>query len=415
MLLIYNILSTIILFFYLPLLFFKKGPEKRSVFIRERLGISNYKDTDIWVHAVSVGETIACMPFLKKLKKDLPDKKITFSTTTYTGQKIARERFPEADRIMYIPWDAGLCINKAVRSIRPKLFITIETEIWPLLISRLKRSGTKIILLNGRISPRSFKGYKRASFFMKRVLPDMDHLFMQSQGDAERILSIGADPDKVGVMGNFKFDLHFDDIISAEWVNDIDGRIFLAGSTHKGEDEIIIDAFITLHDTFPDLKLIIAPRHPERFDDVEALIKASGLSYVRRSGIDRTTQAKSFSVILLDTVGELPIAFSRSAVTFIGGSLMPYGGHNILEPAYWGNPIIFGPHMENFPVHREFLDSSAAVLVKNSSDIVKNAAEILNDPDKGAAMGRRAKTIVDENTGAVDKAIKLVRRYIGTS
>lgn len=415
MLLIYNILSTIILFFYLPLLFLKKGPEKRSVFIRERLGISTYTETDIWVHAVSVGETIACLPFLKKLKKDFPNKKITFSTTTYTGQKIAKEKFPEADRIMYMPWDSGLCISRAVRSMNPLLFITIETEIWPLLIRKLKRSDTKIILLNGRISPGSFKGYKRASFLMSKVLSDMNYFFMQSKDDAERIISIGADPGKVGVMGNFKFDLDFGDTASAEWINDIDGCIFLAGSTHKGEDEIILDAFITLNDAFPDLKLVIAPRHPERFDDVESLIKSRGLSYIRRSDIDTSSRTKLFSVILLDTVGELPKAFSRSAITFIGGSLLPYGGHNILEPAYWCNPIIFGPHMENFPIHREFLDSSAAILVKNSSDIVKNVTELLNSPDTAAAIGRRAKIIVNENTGAIHKAMELVRGYIGTA
>lgn len=415
MLLLYNILSTIALFFYLPLLFLKKGPEDKSSFIRERLGISTYTHTDIWIHAVSVGETIACLPFLKKLKKDFPGRKITFSTTTYTGQKIVREKFPEADRIMYIPWDSGMCISRAIRSIRPKLFITIETEIWPLMISRMKRSGTKIILLNGRISPRSFKGYKRASFFMKKVLFGMDHLLMQSKGDAERILSIGADPTKVRVMGNFKFDLHFGGRASAEWINDIAGRILIAGSTHKGEDEIILDAFIRLLDAFPDLKLVIAPRHPERFNDVEALINARGLSYIRRSDINPSSRNRLFSVILLDTVGELPIAFSRSAVTFIGGSLLPFGGHNILEPAYWSNPIIFGTHMENFPIHREFLDSSAAILVMNSSDIVKNVTELLNAPERAKAMGSRAKAIVDENTGAVDKAIELVRRYLGAA
>lgn len=413
--LIYNILSSIILFFYLPLLFLKKGPGKRSVFIRERLGLSTYTHTDIWVHAVSVGETIACLPFLKKLKKDFPGKKITFSTTTYTGQKIAREKFSEADRIMYIPWDSGLCINRAIGSIRPKLFITIETEIWPLMISRLKRSGTKIILLNGRISLGSFNGYKRASFFMKKVLHNIDYLYMQSKGDVERIISIGAAPEKVGAMGNFKFDVDFKNSAPSEWITNIEGRIFFAGSTHKGEDKIILDAFIKLHDTFPDLNLVIAPRHPERFNDVEALISARGLSYIRRSDIDHLSQTKLYSVILLDTVGELPIAFSRSAVTFIGGSLLPYGGHNILEPAYWSNPIIFGTHMENFPIHREFLDSSAAILVMNSSDIVKSVTELLNDPDRAKAMGSRAKAIVDENTGAVDKAIELVRSHLGTA
>lgn len=414
MLFLYNFLTSIALLFYLPFILFKKGPADRTAFIRERLGISTYMETDLWVHAVSVGETIACLPFLKKLKKEFPERKITFSTTTYTGQKVAREKFPEADRIMYMPCDSGLCINRVIRSLRPKLFITIETEIWPLLISRLKRSGAKIILMNGRISSDSFKGYKRAGFFMKSVLSDMDHLFMQSKGDAERALSIGADPARVSVMGNFKFDIEFKENRPLEWINDIDGRVFLAGSTHRGEDEIILDAFKKIHETFTDLKLIIAPRHPERFDDVEALIRERDLSYMKRSDIRPNENSGLPSVVLLNTIGEMSRAFSGSAVTFIGGSLVPHGGHNIMEPAYWSNPVIFGPHMENFPIHKDFLDSSAAIVVKDSNDIIKKVTELLENPDKAEEMGKKAKAILNENTGAVDKAVELVRSYLGT-
>ncbi len=412
MILIYNFLSTIALILYMPLLLLKKGPESKAVFLQERLGRAEYKRTDIWVHAVSVGETIACIPFLKKMKEAFPDKSITLSTTTYTGQKIARDRFPEADRIMYMPWDSSLCINRVVRDIDPDIFITIETEIWPALIKKLKASGSKIILLNGRISHGSFKGYKRAGFFMKRVLSLMDHIYMQSKDNAERIISIGAKPEKVEIMGNFKFDISFNSSAPLEWINNIKGRILLAGSTHKGEDEIILRAFEGLHKNFPDLKLIIAPRHPERFDEVENLIRERGFKYIKRSEI-KGPEEISEPVILMDTIGELPRSFVSSTVTFIGGSLLPYGGHNILEPAYWSIPVIFGPHMDNFPVHREFLEESAAILVKDPSDIITNVSSLLNDPEKAKDMGMRGKAIVANNTGAVDKAVDLIRRCLG--
>ncbi len=415
MLLIYNLLSTIALLLYLPLLLLKKGPDSRRAFIQERLGISVYTETDIWIHAVSVGETIACLPFLRRLKKDLPGIKITLSTTTYTGQKVARDGFPEAERIMYMPWDSGLCISRVIKAVRPKIFATIDTEIWPFLINRLKSSGTKTVLFNGRISPASYKGYKRLRFFMKSVLSDIDNLYMQSNGDAERIVSIGADPEKVEVMGNFKFDIDIKDGNTPDWLKAIEGPVFLAGSTHRGEDEIVLDAFKELKERFPDLHLIIAPRHPERFDEVEELIIKQKLDHIRRSEIGSGEGIGGASIILMDTIGELPMAFSGSDITFMGGSLLPYGGHNILEPAYWSNPIIFGPHMENFPVHRDFLETNAALLVKDSSDIIKVITGLLNDPEGVKEMGGRAKAIVKKNTGAVVKAVKLVRSYVGTS
>jgi 3-deoxy-D-manno-octulosonic-acid transferase len=249
---------------------------------------------------------------------------------------------------------------------------------------------------------------------MKKVLSLMDFIYMQSKGNAERIISIGAQPEKVGVMGNFKFDINFNSNTPLEWIKNIEGRILLAGSTHKGEDEIILDAYQGLNNTFPDLKLIIAPRHPERFSEVESLIRDRKLKYIKRSKI-KTSGKISEAVILLDTIGELPRSFAGSAVTFIGGSLLPYGGHNILEPAYWSTPIISGPHMENFPIHREFLEKSAALIVKNSSDIIDSVSGLLNDPQEAEEMGGKGKAIVDSNTGAVDKAITLIRSYFGTA
>jgi 3-deoxy-D-manno-octulosonic-acid transferase len=412
MLLIYNFLSLIALVLYLPWLLFKKGPENRLSYLAERFGISEYKNTDIWIHAVSVGEVTASLTFLNRLKKEFPGIKIVFSTTTYTGQKIAREKFQAADRIMYIPWDNLLCVKRAVRLLKPKIFITVETELWPALFKALKNSGSHIILLNGRISPESFNGYKRIKFFMKRILSYVDFLYMQGKGDAERIILLGAEPEKVKVIGNFKFDADFNPAVKTEeWVSTLSGKIMVAGSTHKGEEEIVLDAFESIKHNISNVKLILAPRHPERFNEVEELLKNRKMNFVRRSDMGQGF----YDIILLDTIGELPQVFSMADITFIGGSLLPFGGHNILEPAYWGSPIIFGPHMDNFPIAQEFLNDGAAVLVNNSGDITTAVLDIMEDAEKAKLMGQKAKAIVNNNTGAVEKALDLIRSLLGTA
>lgn len=411
MFLIYNLLSLISLIVYLPWLLFKKGPEKRSVYLSERLGISGYSDADIWVHAVSVGEVIASLPFLKALKKGFPELKIVFSTTTYTGQKIARERFPEARRIMYIPWDTWLTVNRVVKIISPRLFITIETELWPCLFKALKNNGSHIILLNGRLSLGSFKYYKWIRPFMKVVLSLIDFLYMQGEIDAKRIIGIGADEKKVGIMGNLKFDIELNKSKSIHWMDNIKGQTLLAGSTHKGEEEIILDAYEEVKKDVPDLRLILAPRHPERFNEVEEILRKRRFNYIRRSQI--TTQStEPPDIILLDTIGELSVLYSRATIAFVGGSLLSYGGHNILEPAYWGTPFIFGPYMDNFPFAEEFLMHGAAVMVKDFKGLAPAIKDLLEDTKKARQMGEKARTIVNNNAGAVKKALELVRSYI---
>jgi 3-deoxy-D-manno-octulosonic-acid transferase len=391
MLLLYNFLSTIAVLLYIPRLFTKKGPEDRKVFIRERLGMSDYSETDIWVHAVSVGEVLASQPFIKKLKKEFPSKRIVLTTTTYTGQKIAQERFPEVDRVMYMPVDTHLCIRRVVNSLRPELFISAETELWPALFHELKQARSRIVILNGRISNASYKGYRRISFIMRKVLANVDFLYMQSEEDAKKIIDIGADSVRVGVMGNFKFDIEIDSNAIPGWQNNIRGNIILAASTHKGEDEIILDAYAAVKQiaernknlTASDLKLIIAPRHPERFDEVAGIFEKRGLEYMRRSALDSVKSTNDIpDIILLDSMGELSGLFSIAAIAFIGGSLVPTGGHNILEPAYYSKPIIFGPHMDNFPIAGDFLASSAALEVKDSNDIANAVIELLSDNEQ---------------------------------
>lgn len=420
MLIIYNLLSLISFIAYLPWLLFKKGPENRLQYLKERLGISEYTNADIWVHAVSVGEVMAALPFLTSLKKGFPGIKIVLSTATYTGQKIAREKFPSADRTMYIPWDTWLTISKAVRTIKPKIFITIETELWPALFSTLKKNGSRIVLLNGRISPESFKGYKLIKPFMKKVLSYLDFIYMQGETDAERIVTIGADKKKAGIMGNFKFDIELDKKESVNWMDGVKGKILLAGSTHKGEEEMVLDAYEEVKKSFPDLKLILAPRHPERFNEAEEILKKRNLNFIRRTDFtvdssQLTVNSQQADIILLDTIGELSQLFSKADVTFIGGSLLPFGGHNILEPAYWGKPSIFGPHMENFPIAKDFLMEGAAIMVKDPGSLAAAIKDLLENTEKAEHMGQKAKGIIDKNTGAVKKAVALVRSFLGNS
>ncbi len=420
MLIIYNLLSLISFIAYLPWLLSKKGPENRLQYLKERLGISEYTNADIWVHAVSVGEVMAALPFLTSLKKEFPGIKIVLSTTTYTGQKIAREKFPSADRTMYIPWDTWLTISKAVRTIKPKIFITIETELWPALFSILKKNGSRIVLLNGRISPESLKGYKLIKPFMKKVLSYLDFIYMQGETDAERIVTIGADKKKAGIMGNFKFDIELDKKESVNWMDGVKGKILLAGSTHKGEEEIVLDAYEEVKKSFPDLKLILAPRHPERFNEAEEILKRRNLNFIRRTEFtvdssQLTVNSQQADIILLDTIGELSQLFSKADVTFIGGSLLPFGGHNILEPAYWGKPSIFGPHMENFPIAKDFLMEGAAIMVKDPGGLAAAIKDLLENTEKAEHMGQKAKGIIDKNTGAVKKAVALVRSFLGNS
>jgi 3-deoxy-D-manno-octulosonic-acid transferase len=414
--LIYNIISFAGLIAYFPRLVSKKGPKDRKRFIKERLGLSSYKKTDIWVHAVSVGEVLAALPFLKSLKKEFPEKKITLSTITYTGQNIAGTGFTEADRIMYMPFDTPACLSRAVNSLRPEIFITVETELWPSTFNKLKEAGCHLVIVNGRISNESFSGYRKLRFFMKHVLSKVDFFYMQTGSDAERIIEIGADESKVGIMGNFKFDIDLDEKESLHWLDNINGNILLAASTHKGEEDIILDAFSLIRKDAPELKLIIAPRHPERFGEVAEIIRKKGFPLKRRTEFDgHEADIASSSVILLDTIGELSRVFARIRIAFIGGSLMPYGGHNILEPAYWSKPIIFGPHMDNFPVAGDFLHEKAAIEIKDSGELSHAVLHLLHENEKASLMGQKAKAIIDKNKGAVKKAVDLIRRYIGTA
>ncbi len=346
---------------------------------RERLGLLPRALNDeaggdlrpaIWIHAVSVGETLAAKPLAAALRARFPQHRLIVSTTTATGQSVARSRVTEADGFCYFPFDWKFAVRRSLDAIRPQVVILMESELWLNFLSECEARRIHVIVANGRISDRSFTRSQKFGFFVKRLYALVTRFAMQSRVDAERAIALGAPAERVVVSGNLKFEIG--DVDESPKIIET-GRsldesfalssspLIIAGSTTEGEEEIVLAAFEQLRkeEAFERVRLLIAPRHPERFDAVERLLRSSQLSYARRSSPGGDCKA---SVILLDTVGELAALYRFASVVFVGGSLIPKGGHNILEPALYAKPIIVGPSMENFrEITKEFLRRDALV------------------------------------------------------
>jgi 3-deoxy-D-manno-octulosonic-acid transferase len=289
------------------------------------------------------------------------------------------------------------------------MVIIAETEIWPNFLRACRRRGVRVLMINGRISDRSFARYRMVKRWLRRVFQDYTVMGMQSETDRERIEAIGADPEKVTVFGNLKYDAVSSakplDPALATFLGDWP-QLFVAASTMPGEEEFVLESFSELRQSHPDLRLIIAPRHADRFADVEELVKRRGFSCIRRTELGNS----GGTVVLLDTIGELAAVFAYATVVFMGGSLAPKGGHNILEPARQGKPIVFGPHMENFrDMARLFLDAGAAVQIQEASQLACCIETVLSNPDRAAELGRNAYAIAQSNTGATDRVLKFLQ------
>jgi 3-deoxy-D-manno-octulosonic-acid transferase len=419
MFLIYSILYSIaLLILFLPQ-YLKRPADIRKKWLRDKFGIFSFALNPlplapVWIHAVSVGEVNAAIPFLKKLKAVYPDIPVILSTITDTGQKVARQKAPAGTHLVYLPFDLRIILARCFEKIKPRLFIVMETELWPNIFRVAAERSIPVILLNGRISERSSKGYRKASFFMKKVLDHVTLFCMQSSSDADRITSIGAEESKVMVLGNFKFDMEISQHIPS-WMKAVQGQVIVAGSTHAGEEQIIIDAYRENVYLFPGLKLILAPRHPERFGEAEEVIRKSDMRYLKRSELGPEGEeagAKKFNILLLDTVGELTAVYSIADIAIMGKSIEGRGGQNPLEPAYWGKPIICGQHMENFPFIKDFYAAGAAFEV-TSTGIAKKIKELLMQPEKAKSAGEKARVLYLKNSGAVDRAMKIVKGFIG--
>lgn len=410
---------------YIPTLIFKGKLHKDFL---ERFGIYGDPKRDrlfrasdvIWIQAVSVGEVALCKNLIPLIKKEFPERSIVLSTITKTGNDLAKKLFSGSAEVIYFPLDFSFTVKRAIDRIRPKIYIMIETEIWPNVLGYLKQKRRPAVIINGRISDRSYGKYKIVRRFMKKAMEDISLFCMQSDTDAERIISLGARADRVRVTGTMKFDAEALKGAPGTSIKEVfgvkaDEKIFVAGSTHGGEEEHVLLAYKELVKRYPEMKLVIAPRHIERIAELEGIVTRSGLRSLRMSGNggygpDRRSPG---DVYLIDKIGYLNDAYSVSEIVFIGGSLVPHGGQNPIEPAVFGKPVMFGPYMFNFKaVASLLLSGGGAVQVKSGKDIYTEACRIMDDPDLKASLGRNAKKIIDENRGATIRNINAIKEIM---
>ncbi|MBI5375235.1 MAG: 3-deoxy-D-manno-octulosonic acid transferase [Candidatus Schekmanbacteria bacterium] len=427
MYIIYEILTWLFFIISLPYFAFKYvTTEKYRAGLKQRLGfIPPQKPKKpgakrVWIHAVSVGETMAAMSLVKNLKEKHTNIEIIFSTTTLTGNKTAKQKLPEADSIIYFPLDFSWAVKRALKKVAPDICVLIETEIWPNFLRLSRKANIPVIISNGRLSENSCHGYMKLGAIIKRILQDISVFSMQSESDAKRIKEIGAPADRVVVTGNLKFDQA---VISARKVDSISvSQTFrippekfklVFASTHKGEHDILIEVFLRLQKEFKDIFLVIAPRHPERFSEVDALLKSKGLNYVRRSWLVDAHQNKH-DVLLIDSVGELYMIFAACDLVFMGGSLVSTGGHNLLEAAVFNKPVIFGPYMHNFrDIAGIILESEAGIQVKDKDELMKKLKSLLSGRSEVIRMGENCHRVFEKNLGATERNVDIIEKLLG--
>ena len=429
MYLAYSLLLSLGLLVLLPLFLFKALAHGKYIAgFRQRLGSVPAMSGKpvIWLHCVSVGETQAARPLAARLKQQFPHHALVVSTITLTGQKLARNVFrTQAESVFYFPFDWRWSVRRALKAINPVAVLIMETELWPNFLRECEAREIPVALVNGRISRQSYGRYALIKFFLRRVLASLSIAIMQSEADSQRLQSLGMPSEKLFTAGNLKFDADAGSDL-AETTAEIAERfglqsdvpLVLAASTHAPEEEIILESFKQLRTKRP-ARLMIAPRHPERFNEVASLIQNSGLSWTRRMNIPDTSD-RDAAVILLDTIGELPATYSQAAVVFVGGSIVDRGGHNVLEPAAAGTAVVTGAHTHNFHAIVNLMAEAGAIVQLPRApgtsmavpQITKAFAELLARPETRAELGRRAKQLVSENQGAADKTVKLIAPLI---
>lgn len=404
---LYHCLVTLILLTCFP--FFLFVDKKR---LREKLGLTLPEhlpmNENIWIHALSVGEVISAIPLVRAVKEKYPEKTIVFSASTRQGLSLAGRRLADkVDFLVPMPADFWWSIRRVVHRIRPALFLLVETDIWPGLLLFLRKKGVKCLLVNGRISPHTFRLYRWAPYLTRKLFEPFEKCLMQSDLDRDRLLKLGLDKKRVIMSGNIKFDHPWPPMQEREWSEwaaklrlESKHIVFTAGSTHPGEEEILLDTYKKIHEKYPVLRLVIAPRKIERAGDLLKLVDRSDLIGALKTRVSE--RPDHYDVLILDTMGELGRLYGLARISFVGGSLVPFGGHNLLEPASFGCPVFFGPHTENFVRMSEgLLRAGGGCRILDGDELYGGVIRLLSEPELCSKMGERAKKFVFQNKGAL--------------
>ena len=425
--LLYEIVFWFAALFFIPYHYVRSVRRKRPAAFAERFGLLSSGEIaavegngPIWVHAVSVGETIAAKLLIRALRERFPGRRIVISNVTETGRSVALN-IAEADLCIYFPFDFGFAVRRVLTSVQPSVILIVETEIWPNFLRTARRLGIPAVMVNGRISDRSFARYLCLRWFFRTILTDFSWFCMQTSEDVRRIVSMGAPPDRVGITRNLKYDIPVaylptekKEEIRRDFSLPADLPLFSAGSTHQGEEEEVVAAYKQLLDSGKECLLILVPRHPERAGQVAELLRREKLPFTLRTGLNgRTSPFSPGDVLLVDTVGELMQFYAVSDVVFVGGSLVPTGGHNILEPASLRVPVLFGPHMSNFRESAELiLSCGGGVQVYDGIELAAVLARLLDDPAERQVMGENGAGLLEKNSGSTGLHLEIVERFL---
>jgi 3-deoxy-D-manno-octulosonic-acid transferase len=374
------------------------------------------RDRLIWLHAVSVGEVLAVSRLVAELDQAFPTYKLVISTTTRTGQQLACERFGR-ERVFYCPLDLPWAVRAYLHALQPRLLVLAETEFWPNLLSGCFRRGIPVAVVNARISDRSWPRYRMGRGLFLPLLSQIARVLAQTETDAERLKTLGCNPARVSVAGNLKFDVRV--AAEAEATRHLRAaaaglRLVVAGSTLEGEEAALLEAWPRLLEADPRLALVLAPRHPERFAAVAALLDQTGIRWFKRSDwkAQSASSLKPGEILLLDSIGELASVYSLAAVAFVGGSLIPAGGHNPLEPAQFAVPIVMGPHYANFRAITDDLRAGNAIRIATKEYLASVLAELLLNPADAAAMGERARRVFHHQAGATARCVDAIHQLL---
>jgi 3-deoxy-D-manno-octulosonic-acid transferase len=426
---LYNAFLTIFLIGAGPYFLFRALIDERfRKELAERMGFFRNLSVkkSIWVHTASVGEVFCSIPLLKRIKLEFPHCDIVLTTMTRTGNEAAKNSIPEANRALFFPIDHPLTIRRVMKRIEPSLLLVAETELWPNLLQSCGRNGIPIVLFNGRISEKSFRRYHLFKFFFKECLKYISLFLMQTEGDRNRIIEIGAPSEKAKVVGNLKFDQTFPRFTQEMIVamsNSLRLKeketILIAGSTHSGEEEILIGLFKELKKFDPYLVLLLAPRHLERLEEVERILKKESIPWMRRTSlsVDQERSAEELKespeVVLLDTMGELMSLYSLGTMVFVGGSLVPVGGHNPIEPLVFKKCVLFGPHMFNFSeISQSLLEAGGAIQVDGKEDLFLQLKRLLSDEGARKEVGERGYQFIQKHRGAIERMFEEIKPFL---